>query len=345
MCSGPRRSRGPTYQDRAPERAGQAGSQRGAGGARRRAGSRSAGLGPVVHRDQAQALGRRRIGRTVPGRGPQALEQGGRIRPPTTDLDQAADERADHLMAEGIGLDLEAEQATGPDVGQLPSLRRGTIWPASPAGQWALRGSSRACAGKRSGNRGCPAGRPTPPPWPADPADRAHARPWGPTGGRGPGRSTPGSGRCGPAPSAGRRTWRRPRRPRSTTMDGASWRLSARARPTPSKGTGGRSTWTTWPRACTPASVRPAQVRWGGSLSAGRPTEGVAQGPGHRRDLGLEGEAAEGGTVVGDQEPPALQLLRQRCGVRRDELAQIDAGTRRTQSAPSARCRPGAGRA
>ncbi len=83
----------------------------------------------------------------------------------------------------------------------------------------------------------------------------------------------------------------------------------------------------------------------GGLAHTGRQTEGVAQGPRHRRDLGLEGEAAKGGTVVGDQEPPALQLLPQPSSIRRDELAQIDAGTRRTQSAPSARCRPGADRA
>ena len=69
----------------------------------------------------------------------------------------------------------------------------------------------------------------------------------------------------------------------------------------------GRSTWTTWPRACTPASVRPAQVMTGGSAQAGRPLERLAQRAGHGRDLGLGGEAPEGRTVVGDQEPPALQ--------------------------------------
>ena len=53
---------------------------------------------------------------------------------------------------------------------------------------------------------------------------------------------------------------------RRTTTSGASWRLRARASPAPSKGTAGRSTWTTWPRACTPASVRPAQVITGASL-------------------------------------------------------------------------------
>ena len=65
----------------------------------------------------------------------------------------------------------------------------------------------------------------------------------------------------------------------------------------------------------------------GGLAHAGRPAEGVAQGPRHGRDLGLEGEAAEGGTVVGDQEPPALQLRPQPSSIRRHELAQIDAGT------------------
>ena len=40
---------------------------------------------------------------------------------------------------------------------------------------------------------------------------------------------------------------------------------------------------------------------------AGRPLDRLAQCAGDRRDLGLGGEAPEGRTVVGDQEPPALQ--------------------------------------
>ena len=39
---------------------------------------------------------------------------------------------------------------------------------------------------------------------------------------------------------------------------------------------------------------------------AGRPPERLAQRAGDGRDLGLGGEAPEGRTVVGDQEPPAL---------------------------------------
>jgi hypothetical protein len=46
--------------------------------------------------------------------GPQTFQQGGRIAPPPPDLDQAADHRAHHLVAEGIGLDLEAQEAPGP---------------------------------------------------------------------------------------------------------------------------------------------------------------------------------------------------------------------------------------
>ena len=54
---------------------------------------------------------------------------------------------------------------------------------------------------------------------------------------------------------------------RRTTTAGASWRLQGSGQPGPSSGdAAGRSTWTTWPRACTPASVRPAQVSDGGSV-------------------------------------------------------------------------------
>ncbi len=42
-------------------------------------------------------------------------------------------------------------------------------------------------------------------------------------------------------------------------------------------------------------------------FQASRALEGQAQRAGHRRDLGLDGEAVEGSTVVGDKEPPALR--------------------------------------
>ena len=42
-------------------------------------------------------------------------------------------------------------------------------------------------------------------------------------------------------------------------------------------------------------------------LQSGRASERQAQRAGDGRDLGLGGKAPEGGTVVGDQEPPALQ--------------------------------------
>ena len=44
-----------------------------------------------------------------------------------------------------------------------------------------------------------------------------------------------------------------------------------------------------------------------GLAQAGGALEGLAQRAGHGRDLGLDGEAAEGRTVVGDQQPPALR--------------------------------------
>ena len=69
-----------------------------------------------------------------------------------------------------------------------------------------------------------------------------------------------------------------------------------------------------------------------------RAAQGGPQGAGHRRQLGLERKTPEGGAVVGHQEPPALPRSVGVLG-----HAQADAGFRRTQSAPSARCRPAAG--
>ena len=71
------------------------------------------GTGPVTlvgHRDQAQPLGRRRIGHPVAGGRPQALHQAGRVLPAPAHLDQAGHQRAHHLVAERAGRDLEAQQ-------------------------------------------------------------------------------------------------------------------------------------------------------------------------------------------------------------------------------------------
>ncbi len=42
-------------------------------------------------------------------------------------------------------------------------------------------------------------------------------------------------------------------------------------------------------------------------VEADRPLEHLAQRTGHGRDAGLGGKAPEGRTVIGKQEPPALQ--------------------------------------
>ena len=83
-----------------------------------------------AHRDQAEPLGRGRIGGPVAGGGPQPVQQGGRVAPPPPDLDQAAHDRAHHLVAEGIGLDLEAQEAPLADGGgSATSVHVATIWP------------------------------------------------------------------------------------------------------------------------------------------------------------------------------------------------------------------------
>ena len=73
----------------------------------------------------------------------------------------------------------------------------------------------------------------------------------------------PRRGARGSRAAADRRAAARARRP--------AW--SGRARAAPPTRAAGTSTWQTWPRACTPASVRPATVVDGGS---GRPQQRVA---------------------------------------------------------------------
>src|ERR1700722_13623718 len=71
---------------------------------------RASGRRSVGHRDQAQAVGRGRIGHAVAGDRPEAFHQAGGVLLAPADLDQAAHQGADHLMAEGGGRDLEAEE-------------------------------------------------------------------------------------------------------------------------------------------------------------------------------------------------------------------------------------------
>src|ERR1700728_1354860 len=76
----------------------------------RTAGPGAGGRASIGHRDQAQAEGRGRIGHAVTGHRPQPLHEPGGVLPPPADLDQAPHQGTDHLVAEGAGRDLEAEQ-------------------------------------------------------------------------------------------------------------------------------------------------------------------------------------------------------------------------------------------
>ena len=76
-------------------------------------------------------------------------------------------------------------------------------------------------------------------------------------------------------------------------MEGANWRLSARASPIPSKGIGRQVDVDDLAAGMDPGVGAARTGQQGRLAHTGRQTEGVAQGPRHRRDLGLEGEAAK----------------------------------------------------
>ena len=105
----------------------------------------------------------------------------------------------------------------------------------------------------------------------------------------------PGPGRApGVEPGAGPP---RPTGPRRRAEHGVH-RPHQRGRgPRPSR----TSTWTTWPRAWTPASVRPAQMS--STAVADDDGDGLGQRAGHGALARLGGEAAEPGPVVGDRQP------------------------------------------
>src|SRR5437879_1958902 len=68
-------------------------------------------LNLIADLPEAEAVGRRRLAGRCPIAGPQ---DGGHVAGPLlapAHLDHGADQRADHLVAEGAGLDLEAEHA------------------------------------------------------------------------------------------------------------------------------------------------------------------------------------------------------------------------------------------
>src|ERR1700735_3829228 len=74
------------------------------------AGTGSGRRASIAYRDQAEAECGGRIGHAVAGHRPQPLHEPGGVLPPPADLDQAPHQRADHLVAERAGRDLEAEQ-------------------------------------------------------------------------------------------------------------------------------------------------------------------------------------------------------------------------------------------
>ena len=155
--------------------------------------------------------------------------------------------------------------------------------------------------------------------------------------GRAPGRSRPGSGRCGRVAERRASNVGGTSSAASTTMEGASWRLSARARPTPSKG------MATAGRHGPPGPGRAPRHRCGRHRSGGAARSCGPCGRGRGA-----GPRPRSGPRVGGRSP-GRRHRRRRSGASSAAAAsvpaQIDAGTRRTRSAPSARCHRAADRA
>ena len=171
----------------------------------------------------------------------------GRV-PALPDLDQGAHDRAHHLPTERARPDLVPQEPVVDDVPVRPQHPPPAWW--SPRGPCGRRRRSRAP--RRTGRRRAGGGR--------APAAR------GPTTRSGRGRdraragSRPCSGRYGSRPSGGRRTPSRRRRAERTTSSGPSRFVSAYASRSGST-SAAVDRLTTWPHACTPASVRPAQAK------------------------------------------------------------------------------------
>ena len=270
--------------------------------------------GLVADLHQGQALGRGGLGAcwSVADRRIHSMSEG-RFRPRPTST-RVPTSGPDHLVAEGVGLDLEGQQAAqrrdqaGASRRRArPAAGRSRPRPLSrsigqhPPGDRVVRARCPEPGGRRPGSRARRAGRRPRRPWRAGRAGRPRARPAPASSG-----SATGAFDDQVAVAAGRAE-RRASKPAGatsaprTTMAGPNWLLHERttARVEAVDRSTGTSKWTTWPRACTPASVRPAQVS--DDRRPGAPGRGPGQRPGHRALARLGGEAVEARAVVGDR--------------------------------------------
>ena len=261
------------------------------------------------HRDQAEALGG--AGSGIWWRdGAQALEQAGRALLAPPHLDQAGHQRAHHLVAERAGGDVETQQAALPRSAGRPAS-------ASP------RGPRRRASGHAA--PGAPWARPVAPPAPAKRAEVVAAEQ--DVGGGPHGHEVE---RVAYVPGdAGQQRIGRRRVPdqvavgadagRTASVEVVAHRLGSAHHDLGGQlavqGAGeadavegdGREVDMDDLAAGVHAGVGAAGTGEGGRLGqAGRALEGQAQRAGHGRDLWLDGEAPEGGAVVGDEKPPAL---------------------------------------
>ncbi len=193
-------------------------------------------------------------------------------------------------------------------------------------------------AGRRPGSRAPRAGRRPPPPWPAGRAGRPRAR---------PGRASSGSGTGGvdhqvavaPGawPSGGRRTRPGPTSASRTTMAGPSWLLhdfTRAAGSRPADAAAGHVEVDHLAEGVHPG-VGAAGAGRASTGGAGRPGQGLGQGPGHGA-LARAGRRSRGSPpVVGHRQPPP------------DRTASVlgapgAGGTRLTpvRCGPWGRCRP-----
>ena len=218
VCSGPRRSRGPTYQDRAPERAGQAAG--GSAGDRRRRRPASAVAATETRQRPLRPGPDRRPGGGWRDRSRSsrvaALPRPGRPRPGCRRASAPSGGRRNWPRSRSGGA-----AVAGADVGHLgPVHRRDHLARRHPPHDGLVGAGAGLAPAEGAEVVACRAGRRRRRPWRGGPGGRGRARPSGPAADRAPARSTPGSGSGRPWPSGGRRTRRAPRWPRARRWRG-----------------------------------------------------------------------------------------------------------------------------